>query len=154
MKMQAKIFLVLALLVSSVALAKYVGRFYCGTSCQVGAGLASGATHEFIYTVVNQTVDSWVDTNGNPNQLTICNGSKCSLYTYVKLSGQWIAEGYFYSNWTGGAGGGGGGYTIFWTNPGSPGCIAGCDDLWGVVGDVEPVPPSQDKDSVATTVIH
>lgn len=142
MKLQAKIFLVLALLVSSAALAKYVGRFYCGTSCSVGTGLASGDTYTYIFTVINKSVTNWVDSNGNPNQVTICNGSKCALYTYVKLSGQWIAEGYYYSQWKGGStgGGGGGGYTIYWTNPGTPGCIYGCGDLWGTVGDVEPVP--------------
>lgn len=109
MKMHAKILLVLALLASSAALAKYVGRFYCGTSCQVGAGLAGGDTFNFIHSVVNRSVSSWVDSNGNPNQVTICNGTKCSLYTYVKLSGQFIAEGYYYSSWTGAGGGGDGG---------------------------------------------
>ncbi|WP_162314229.1 hypothetical protein [Pseudoxanthomonas yeongjuensis] len=147
MKLQAKVLLVVALLISGVAFAKYVGRFYCGTSCQVGAGLASGDTYTFVLSVVNQSVDSWVDSSGNPNQMILCNGSKCALYTYVKLSGQWIAEGYYYSNWMSGSGGGGGGggYTIFYTNPGSPGCIYGCGDLWGTVGPVTPVPGQKEQ---------
>jgi len=128
MKVQAKILLAVALLISSVALAKYVGRFYCGPTGEVGAGLASGDTYTFIYTDVNQTVSSWVDPDGNPNTVLICNGTKCSLYTYVKLSGQCFAEGYFYSDWnngnsiggtpTGGTGGAGGsGFTIIGYTP-------------------------------------
>lgn len=50
----------------------------------MGAGLASGDTYTFIYTTINQTVDSWVDPDGNPNQVSICNGTKCALHTYVK----------------------------------------------------------------------
>jgi hypothetical protein len=145
-KTKAKIFLVLALLVSGVALAKYVGRFYCSTGCEVGTGYARGSTHEFIFTVINQTVDSWVDSQGRPNQVIICNGTKCSLYTYIKASGMFIAEGYYYSSWTGGGSGGGSGGAggIVYTNPGSPGCIYGCGDLWGTVGPIQPVPPTDE----------
>lgn len=57
MKIHSKIVLTLILLVSSVAFAKHVGRFYCGSSCQLGAGLASGDTYTFIYTTINESVD-------------------------------------------------------------------------------------------------
>lgn len=106
--------LILALFVSGYAVAQYVGRFYCATGCQLKdtpGGFANGDTYTFIFTVVNQAVSSWVDSQGNANTVTICNGTTCSLFTYIKLSGQFISSGYYYSDWTdsGGEGGGGGG---------------------------------------------
>lgn len=112
MKPIAKIGLVLLLAsVTGWVVAKYVGRFYCGPTCEVGAGPAMGDTYTFIRAIVNEKVTSWVDSNNRPNQVTICNGTKCSLYTAVVISGQFVSEGYWYSDWTGNGevGNGGGG---------------------------------------------
>lgn len=137
MKIHAKVVLALALLVSGVALAKHVGRFYCGSSCQLGAGLASGDTYTFIHTTINESVDDWIDSDGNPNTVVICNGVMCSLYTYVALSGQFMAEGYYYSTWTGDSDTGGGGGSV------------GGGGGWGIptvtVGDPQPE-DDEDKD--------
>ncbi|MEG3791291.1 hypothetical protein V1318_14270 [Lysobacter sp. CCNWLW3] len=113
MKRATKLLLILALIgIGGVALAKYVGRFYCA-NCEVGPGLADGTTLAFIREVVNRLDNqgSWVDPEGRPNQVTICNGTKCSIYTVAVMSAMFVSEGYWYSDWKGegDASGGGGG---------------------------------------------
>ncbi len=124
MKTYGKVALLLVLiLVSSLALAKWVGRFYCGSSCTFDTPFASGDTYAFIFSDVNQSVDSWVDSSGNANTVTICNGAVCATYRYIKLSGQFQYTGYYYSSWKGeNVGGGGSGPGEL---PGLPGGGAG-----------------------------
>lgn len=111
--MLGKSLLLIGLLsVTGWAIAKWVGRFYCGPTCEVGAGPANGDTFDFIKAEVNKKVASWVDAKNRPNQVTICNGTKCSLYTAVVTAGVFVSEGYWYSDWKGdgtvGSGGSGG----------------------------------------------
>lgn len=44
-----------------------------------------------------------------------------------------------------GSGGGSGSSSGYGGGAGTPGCVAGCDDLYGDVGEVEPVPPPSTK---------
>lgn len=129
MRMNIKIALVLllTLLVSGVVLAKFVGRFYCGTCTDLQTPFASGETDVFIRTVVNQKVTSWVDSNGNPNTVLICNGTICANFQYVKLSAVFKYLGYYYSNWDGSTSGGGpvGGGPLE-PPPGDGGIFPGC----------------------------
>lgn len=132
-------------LVSGYTLAKWVGRFYCGTSCSFEAPFASGDAYTFILSEVNKHVSSWTDGSGNPNTVTLCNGSKCATFKYIKLSGQFQYTGYYYSNWSGqdappsggGGSGGGGGGGGGGANPPS-GCYGNCEGTV-VVGSPETV---------------
>ncbi len=58
---------------------------------------------------MNHDVDPWVDKHGEPNTVTLCNGSECATYRYVKLSGQSQLIGKIASAWKGEYPGGGGG---------------------------------------------
>ncbi len=108
--------LVAGLCASGFAIAKWVGQYYCGPSCTFDTPLLSGDGYMFIRSDVNPDVNSWMDSNNNPNTVTLCNGSTCALYRYVALSGQWLLISKYFSTWSGtpirpdengGAGGGG-----------------------------------------------
>jgi hypothetical protein len=116
MKTRVKVGLALGLvLAAGLAWAKWEGRWYCGPQCLFGDQYASGETYAFIRNVVAHSVESWVDSQGNPSTVTICNGTKCATYRYVKMTGLLMYTGYYYSSWTGQETGGGGGL------PGLPG---------------------------------
>lgn len=105
--------IVLLVGIGGYAAAKYVGRYYCAY-CQVGAGVADGDTLAFIREVVNRLdkQGSWIDPKGRPNQVTICNGTKCSIYTVAAMTAMFVSSGYWYSDWKGENTGGGGGIGI------------------------------------------
>lgn len=99
MKKAAWIVVVALVLVAGLAYAKWIGRYYC-SYCDFDDPYATGETLAFIEGPVNQTnKDGWVDKNQNPNTVTICNGTKCATFIYVKGSVLWQFVGYFYSTW-------------------------------------------------------
>ena len=122
--------------VVAFAVAGSVGKFYCST-CTFDEEFAFGDTEMFIRAEVNKFVDSWVDSKGNAKQVTICNGSICATYTYVKLSGVWKAMQRAHSSWTGQGQGGSG------TGGGSVGggstCVGNCTPIV-TVGQEENIP--------------
>ena len=88
---------------SGYAVAKWVGQYYCGSTCNFNQPLPDGYGYGyiFIFTDVNLDVSSWVASQGNPNTVKLCNGSECTLYRYVKLSGQWQLVSKYFSTWVG-----------------------------------------------------
>lgn len=88
------------MLLSTAALATWYGRYYCG-SCTFNDPFATGDTDGFIRAEVNKKVASWVDSKGLASSVTICNGTTCATYQYIKLSGIFQYKGYYFSNWNG-----------------------------------------------------
>lgn len=131
MRQRKKWFLLfIALAISGVALAKWQGAWYCAACTDNTAGaFASGETYLFIYTDVNQKVDSWMAGN-EPGTVTICNGSVCAGFKYVPLSGQFKYTGSYRSTWKGQPGGAAG------SGP-PPGGGAVCSTCQVHVGDPE-----------------
>ena len=95
--------------VAGLAIAASAGKYYC-PECTFNEPAAFGDTEVYIRSEVNKHVNSWVDSKGNPLDVTICNGSQCATYVYVKLGSVWLLKKIENSNWKGdGVGGGGGG---------------------------------------------
>lgn len=94
--------------VAGLAIAASAGKYYC-PECTFNEPAAFGDTEMYIRSEVNQHVNSWVDSKGNPLDVTICNGTQCATFLYVKLSSVWLLKKLENSNWKGSGGGGGGG---------------------------------------------
>lgn len=99
---------------AGLAIAASAGKYYC-PECTFDEPAAFGDTEMFIRSEVNKYVSSWVDNKGNPLTVTICNGSQCATYLYIKLSSVFLLKKKENSNWkgqrvveNGNAGGGGG----------------------------------------------
>lgn len=97
----------IVLAIAGVAIAASAGKYYC-QECTFDEPTAFGDTELFIRSEVNKYVNSWVDSKGAPLDVTICNGSQCATYQYVKLSSLFLLKKKEASNWQGSAGGGGG----------------------------------------------
>lgn len=104
--------------VAGLAIAASAGKYYC-PECTFDEPAAFGDTDVFIRSEVNKHVNSWVDSKGNPLDVTICNGSQCATYLYVKLSSVFLLKSKENSNWKGDSGGGGGGIGWDWGGPGN-----------------------------------
>lgn len=118
--------MLLALGISAFAVAEWFGRYYCG-ECTFEDPFAANDTDMFIRTVVNRDVSSWVDSKGGSSSVTICNGSACATYQYVRLSGVFQYKSKYPSDWNGegpyvppsdGSGGSGDGGSAY--DPGQP----------------------------------
>lgn len=94
--------------VAGLAIAASAGKYYC-PECTFDAPAASGDTDMYIRSEVNKHINSWVDSKGNPLDVTICNGTQCATFLYVKLSSVWLLKKLENSTWKGSDGGGGGG---------------------------------------------
>ena len=107
MIMKDKFAVMTMLVVAGVAIAENVGTYTCA-DCLLGP-LSGPDETLFIQTVVNNDVSNWVDSQGNPKTVTLCNGSKCATYEYVPATGVFK----MIVSWpqAGGGGGGGGGAT-------------------------------------------
>ena len=138
MTTKKKLAVMTALVIVGAAVAENVGTYFC-SDCLLGS-LAGPDEILFIQTVVNNDVDvAWVDSNGDPKTVTLCNASECVTYEYVKLTGAFK----MIASWPqstgggggdGGGGGGGGGGFI-----GGSGCYGNCDPGGIViVGGIEP----------------
>lgn len=98
----------LFVLVPAVLLAVNVGTYQCN-SCTFGSPISGEDENEFIRTVVNIDVDTWVDSQGNPKSVTLCNATSCADYTYIKLSGLWKLDRKYPGGGSSGGGDSGGG---------------------------------------------
>ncbi|MEL3951947.1 hypothetical protein [Stenotrophomonas bentonitica] len=96
---------------AGLAIAASAGKYYCA-ECTFDQGTAFGETENFIRSDVNQHINSWVDSKGNPLDVTICNGSECATYLYTKLTSVFLLKKKEKSSWRGdneiGSGGGAG----------------------------------------------
>jgi hypothetical protein len=73
------------------AIAINFGRYPCA-ECTLPS--ISGPEEQYVIrTLVNQDVSSWVDSNNEPNSVTLCNTSKCANYRYIPLSGMFQRTG-------------------------------------------------------------
>lgn len=93
---------------AGLAIAASAGKYYC-PECTFDAPAAFGDTEMYIRSEVNKHVNSWVDSKGNPLDVTICNGTQCATFLYAKLSSVWLLKKLENSNWKGSSSGGGGG---------------------------------------------
>lgn len=84
-----------------------VGKFYC-PDCTFDYDTISPETSVFISSEVNRyTNGTWLDSKGDPKEVTICNGSECATYTYLH-NGRFLLLKKDPSNWQADNGGGGG----------------------------------------------
>jgi len=113
----------LVVALAGLAIAASAGKYYC-PECAFNEPTAFGDTEVFIRSEVNKNFRSWVDSKGNPLDVTICNGSQCATYLYVKLGSVFLLKNKVNSSWRGdGGGGGGGGGGV--PHPGGGGFIGG-----------------------------
>lgn len=79
-------------LVSMTLLAENVGTYTC-SECSFSTPISGPDETNFIRTVVNNDVTSWVDSNGDPRSVTLCNGSVCVEYMWIRMTGLWYQVG-------------------------------------------------------------
>jgi uncharacterized membrane protein YgcG len=97
----------IVLAIAGAAIAASAGKYYC-PDCTFDGAFAFSETDMFIRSEVNQYVGSWIDSKGDPKEVTICNGSECATFQYIKLSSTFLLKKREASNWQADNGGGGG----------------------------------------------